>query len=152
MPRVRCAAICLLALSAGCANVQPGVPSPPGAAIKAPARPGAPAIAPRAAAKSAVTLDMAALTSRLRNTSAIGVFTKLALKNQMDDLLALVRAQHQSGGAGGIAALRQPFDMLVLKVLAVVQDGDPALARTLSGSREALWGMLADPVKFNALA
>ena len=95
---------------------------------------------------------MAALTSRLRNTSAIGVFTKLALKNQMDDLLQQFRAKHQNGAAGGVATLRQPFDLLVLKVLAVVQDGDPALARTVSGSREALWSILADPVKFNALA
>ena len=76
----------------------------------------------------------------------------MALKNQMDDLLQQLRAQHQSGAAGGVAALRQPFDLLVLKVLAVVQDGDPALARTVSGSREALWSILADPVKFNALA
>ena len=42
--------------------------------------------------------------------------------------------------------------MLVLKVLAVVQDGDPSLARMISGSREAIWGILVDPVKFNALA
>jgi hypothetical protein len=176
---MRCAAIGLLVLSAGCATVQSDAPTPPGAAVqsdapappgtavKAPVKPGPPATAARAAAKPAAakpaaakpaaakpaaTLDVAALGSRLRNTSAIGVFTKLALKNQMDDLLQRLRAQHQSGAAGGVAALREPFDLLVLKVLAVVQDGDPALARTVSGSREALWSILADPVKFNALA
>ena len=162
MRGMQCAAIGLLVLSTGCATVQSDAPTPPGAAVKAPVKPGSPATAERAAAKPVVakpaaakpaaTLDVAALTSRLRNTSAIGVFTKLALKNQMDDLLQQFRAQHQSGTAGGIAALRQPFDLLVLKLLAVVQDGDPALARTVSGSREALWSILADPVKFNALA
>ena len=158
---IRCAAIGLLVLSASCAAVQTDAPTPPGAGVKAPAKPGPSATAVRAAAKPAAekpvaakpaaTLDVAALTSRLRNTDAIGVFTKLALKNQMDDLLQQFRAKHQNG-SGGVAALRQPFDLLVLKVLAVVQDGDPALARTVSGSREALWSILADPVKFNALA
>ena len=71
----------------------------------------------------------------------------------MDDLLQQVRAQHQGGnGASGMKTLRQPYDMLVLKVLAVLQDGDPPLAQMISGSREAIWAILADPVKFNALA
>lgn len=95
-------------------------------------------------------LDVAALKARLRETSAIGLFTKLALKNQMDDLLKQFRAHYQDGHLPSLASLRQPYDMLLLKVLAVVQDGDPSLARTISESREAIWGILADPEKFNA--
>ena len=165
---MRCIAIGLLALAAGCATIAAAPPAAeaPAAApvVVAPtaARPAQPAreaakpapTAPRVAAKPAPTptLDVAALKERLRSTSACGVFTKLALKNQMDDLLQQFRARHQSADAGGVATLRQPYDMLVLKVLAVVQDGDPSLARMISGSREAIWGILADPVKFNALA
>jgi hypothetical protein len=155
---MRCAAIGLLALAAGCATVVDAPPAPavPSAApvVIAPTAVGRkqPVKAVREAAKPAPTLDVAGLTARLRSTSAIGVFTKLALKNQMDDLLQQVRAQHQGGGASGINTLRQPYDMLVLKVLAVLQDGDPPLAQMISGSREAIWGILADPVKFNALA
>ncbi len=176
---MRCAAIGLLAFAAGCATIADAPPASeaPSAApvVVAPtaARPAPPAheaakpapTTPREAAKPAPTaareaakppptptLDVAALKERLRSTSACGVFTKLALKNQMDDLLQQFRAQHQSGGAGGVNSLRQPYDMLVLKVLAVVQDGDPSLARMISSSREAIWGILADPVKFNALA
>lgn len=96
-------------------------------------------------------LDVAALKTRLRDTNAIGVFTKLTLKNQMDDLLKQFRAHYQSGQKSSVASLRQPYDMLVLKVLALVQDGDPSLARTISGSREAIWGILADPEKFNSI-
>jgi hypothetical protein len=92
------------------------------------------------------------LTARLRDTNAIGVFTKLALKNQVDDLMKQFRAHHQGGQKSSVASLRQPYDMLVLKVLSVVQDNDPALARTISGSREAIWGILADPEKFNSIA
>jgi len=96
-------------------------------------------------------LDVAGLTTRLRDTDAIGVFTKLALKNQVDDLMKQFRAHHQSGQPS-VASLRQPYDMLVLKVLSVVQDKDPALARAISGSREAIWGILADREKFNKVA
>jgi hypothetical protein len=93
-------------------------------------------------------LDVAALKARLRDTNAIGVFSKLALKNQVDDLLKQFRAHYQSGQKTSVASLRQPYDMLVLKVLALVQDSDPSLARTIAGSREAIWGILADPAKF----
>jgi hypothetical protein len=104
------------------------------------------------ATASEPALDVAGLTARLRDTRGIGVFTKLALKNQVDDLLKRFRTHYQSGQKTGIAALRQPYDMLVLKVLALLQDSDPALARTISGSREAIWGILADREKFNAIA
>lgn len=96
-------------------------------------------------------LDVASLKARLRETNAIGVFTKLALKNQVDDLLQQFRAHYLSGQKTSVAELRQPYDMLVLKVLALIQDSDPSLARTISGSREAIWGILADPVKFNSV-
>jgi hypothetical protein len=96
-------------------------------------------------------LDVAGLTARLRETSGIGVFTKLALKNQVDDLLKRFRTHYQSGQKAYVSSLRQPYDMLVLKVLTLLQDSDPALARTISGSREAIWGILADREKFNAI-
>lgn len=97
-------------------------------------------------------LDVAALKARLRDTDAIGVFTKLALKNQVDDLLKQFRAHYLSGQKTSVAALRQPYDMLVLKVLALIQDGDPSLARTILGSREAIWGILVDPEKFGSVS
>lgn len=106
---------------------------------------------PPVAAKLEPPLDVAALKARLRDTNAIGVFTKLALKNQVDDLLKQFRVHYQSGQKTSVASLRQPYDMLVLKVLALVQDSDPSLARTISGSREAIWGILADREKFNSV-
>ncbi len=95
------------------------------------------------------TLDVAALTARLRDTAAIGLFTKLALKNQMDDLLKKFRAHYQGEGKANVTLLRQPYDMLILKVLAVIQDNDPSLARSISTSREAIWDILADAQKFS---
>ena len=93
-------------------------------------------------------LDIAALKQRLSDTDAIGLFTKLALRNQMDDLLERFRAHYADDPASGVTVLREPYDLLVLKVLALLRDGDPPLARSIARSREALWNILADPRTF----
>jgi hypothetical protein len=41
--------------------------------------------------------------------------------------------------------------MLVMKVLSVLQDGDPPLAAAVFSSREAIWGILTDPDRFSRL-
>src|SRR5882672_4680111 len=102
----------------------------------------------RQSTPSAPALDLGALEQRLKETRAIGLFTKLSLKNQVDDLLNQFRAFHGRQGATSLPELRQRYDLLLLKVLSLLQDGDPALATAISSSREALWGILADPVKF----
>ena len=96
-------------------------------------------------------LDAPALMSRLRDSNAIGAVTRLALMNQVDDLLEQFRAHHRSGQESGIATLRQPYNMLVLKVLSIVQDEDPSLGVTVARSREAIWDILADPEKFKSV-
>jgi len=109
-----------------------------------------PVQAPVATSAGEAPLDVDALKTRLRDTDAIGVFTKIALKNQVDDLLEQFRAQHIDGQSNGVAALRQPYDLLVLKVLALIQDADPTLARTVAASREAIWAILADRETFKS--
>lgn len=96
-------------------------------------------------------LDLDLLEQRLKETEAIGVFTKLTLKNQVDDLLNRFRAHYQGRAKTTLAELRQPYDLLILKVLALLQDGDPSLARTIADSREAIWSILADPVRFQGV-
>jgi len=76
--------------------------------------------------------------------------TKLSLKNQVDDLVDQFRAYHQ-GQRKNLSDLRQPYDLLLMKVLTLLQDGDPALAREISASREALWSILADRSKFSTM-
>lgn len=104
-----------------------------------------------AARRPEPTLDIASLKARLRDTDAIGVLTKLSLKNQVDDLLKGFRAHYLDGQKPSVASLRQPYDMLVLKVLSLLQDADPPLARTISGSREAIWNILVDPEQFKSV-
>lgn len=47
--------------------------------------------------------------------------------------------------------LRQAYELLVQKVLVLLQDSDPPLAREIAASREAIWGLPADPQKFAAV-
>ncbi len=99
-------------------------------------------------AKKAPPLDLASLVQRLKDTKAIGVLTKIALKNQVDDLLDQFRAFYQGKLKITLAELRRPYDLLVLKVLSLLQDSDPMLASAIVDSREAIWSVLADPKKF----
>jgi hypothetical protein len=44
-----------------------------------------------------------------------------------------------------------PSNLLLLKVLSLLQGSDPVLAQAIASSREAIWGLLADPVKVATL-
>jgi hypothetical protein len=133
-------------------------PKPAAPEATAPAKPGAAAAPPSAkaapapAAKPATPpLDLKALETELKETKAIGVMTKLSLKNQVDDLLSQFRAFYQGKLKTTLAELRRPFDLLVLKLLSLLQDSDPALAAAIVASREAIWGILSDRTKFASL-
>ena len=88
------------------------------------------------------------MEQRLRDTRAIGMMTKLSLKNQVDDLLDEFRDFYAGKVKTPLSMLRQQFDLLVMKVLAVLQDGDAALASAIASSREFIWEILRDPKKF----
>ena len=93
-------------------------------------------------------LDLAGLEKRLRDTKAIGVFTKISLKNQVDDLLQQFKAFHDGQGRATLNELRERYNGLMLKVLSLLQRDDPSLARDLTASRDAIWGILTDRVQF----
>jgi hypothetical protein len=116
-----------------------------------PQAPEQPVAAEAAATPSTPELDLSGLEQRLRDTSAIGLFTKLSLKNQVDDLLAQFRAFYRGGSASTLADLRQKFELLLMRVVSLLQDGDPALAGAVLASREAIWAVLSDPKKFAAI-
>ena len=120
--------------------------------------PAAPAAAPSKAVPSkaastaaAPPLDLRSLEQRLKDSGAIGALTKLSLKNQVDDLVARFRAFHQGSRPPTLAELRPSFELLLMKVLSLLQDRDTALAKDISASRDALWGVLADRDKFSKI-
>jgi hypothetical protein len=101
---------------------------------------------------SAAPLDLKLLEQKLKETNAIGVMTKLSLKNQVDDLLDQFRAYYQGRLKTTLADLRKPYEMLLMKVLSLLQDSDPALAKAIHASREAIWGILSDRDKFQKVS
>ena len=101
-----------------------------------------------AAPSAAVTLDLNGLKTQLKETKAIGLFTKIALKNQVDDLLDQFRKYYQGKSKTNMMELRQSYNLLLLKVLSLLQNKDDKLASAIASSREAIWGLLSDPKKF----
>ena len=95
--------------------------------------------------------DLPSLEKQLRETEVIGLFTKITLKNQIDDLVNQFREYHGKPGKTSLAELRQRYDMLLLKLLSLLQDKDPSLARTIVASRDTLWSILTDPVQFTTI-
>ena len=124
-------------------------PAPPKAlALAKPQAP--PPVAPKADAAPA--LDIKSLEEQLKETKAIGVMTKLALKNQVDDLLQKFRDFYEGRLKTTLAELRQPYELLLMKVITLLQDADAALASAIHRSREAIWAVLSDRDKFSKLA
>jgi|SRR5690242_14343081 hypothetical protein len=111
----------------------------------------APTSAAATASPAPAALDLASLEQRLRDTHAIGVFTKLSLKNQVDDLLAQFRAFYAGQGGLTLAGLRRSYELLLVKVVTLLQDDDPGLASAVSSSREPIWAILSDRNRFNNL-
>ena len=149
-------AVCAHDTRGSCAEPQTN----PAATAPAVAQP-APAVGPEseqqpgateaAAPPSAPALDLSALEQRLRDTHAIGLFTKLSLRNQVDDLLAQFRAFYQGGSESTLGELRQKYELLLMRVVSLLQDADPVLADAVLASRAAIWAVLSDPKKFAAI-
>lgn len=96
-------------------------------------------------------LDLNRLKQQLKDTKAIGLFSKLTLKNQMDDLLDAFREYHGSKRKRSLSDLRRSYDLMVMKVLSLVQDEDQTLASDILASRDAIWALLVDPGRFATL-
>jgi hypothetical protein len=131
----------------------PPVAAPKPAAPRVAAAPpaAAPSVAAPPAPVASPTLDLNALKEQLKETKAIGVFTKISLKNQVDDLMKQFREYYQGKTMLSLKQLRQSYDLLMVKVLSLLQDTDKKLASAIVSSREAIWGLLSDQKKFDAL-
>lgn len=130
------------------ANAARAAAAPPRRTAPPAAAQATPPAAPAAAPAPKPTLNLSELEQRLRDTRAIGVFTKLSLKNQVDDLLGAFRDLYRDPKRRPSVELRQRYDGLLLKVLGLLQEGDAPLADAIAASREAIWSILADPDKF----
>jgi hypothetical protein len=138
---VRYTAVLLFVLTAGCVSVAPIPEAAPAPVVETQAAAPPPAAAP-------LTLDLIALEAQLRATKAIGPFTKISLKNQVDDLKQKFREHHEGKTTRTMTDLRRSYNLLLMKMLSLLQDTDQMLASVIVSSREAIWGLLSDRNKF----
>lgn len=106
---------------------------------------------PVATIPAEATLDLDNLGTRLRQTKAIGLFTKLELKSQVEDLLDEMEEYHESKSSLDLEQLEEHFNLLVMKLLLLLQDDDPQLHKEIARSRPVLWSTLADPNQFSSM-
>ena len=97
------------------------------------------------------TFSITNLVARIRETGAIGFFTKLALKNQIEDLLSQFREFHEGVSNTILSVLKDQFNLLLMKVITLLQDDDSKLFQDIVSARELLWINLADPEQFERL-
>lgn len=95
--------------------------------------------------------DIDALVARLRDTKAIGLSTKLALKSDIGDLMDSFRRFHSGEPNPLLDQLRDEYNLLFMKVITLVQNEDPELFQEMTRARETLWKKLADPGEFARL-
>jgi hypothetical protein len=132
----------LFVLTAGCVSVT-SIPeaAPPVVATPVVREPTPPAVAP-------LILDLNALEAQLRTTRAIGLFTKISLTNQVEDLMKQFREHYEGKTTRTITELRRSYDLLIMKVLSLLQDSDHRLASAIVSSRETIWRLLSDENTF----
>jgi hypothetical protein len=135
------------------AKTRPGAAAPAAPIERAPGPKAAGNAAPPLAKTptTAPTLDLKSLEAQLKDTKAIGFFTKISLKNQVDDLLGRFREHYKGTAKVTLTDLRRSYDLLMMKVLSLLQDEDQPLASAIVSSREAIWRLLADPKTFATL-
>ena len=102
-------------------------------------------------APPAPAMDLDRLEDRLRHTKALGLFTKLELKGQVEDLVDELEIYHQSKSNLSLEQLEEHFNLLVMKLLLLLQDDDPQLHHEIASARPTLWIALSDPVQFSTI-
>lgn len=91
-----------------------------------------------------IAVDVEGLKTRLQETDAIGIFTKLAIRSDILDLVDEInRHRKKNRLEQKIAEMRASFDGLLLKMVALLER-DPALSRDLYVSRESIWKSLLE--------
>jgi len=89
-------------------------------------------------------VDFKVLKERLKGTDAIGFFTKLAIRNDIVDLMDKIKQyRKRSILKANMKKIRNSFDGLLLKIIALLEK-DPNLSRDLYVGRESIWESLLE--------
>jgi len=96
-------------------------------------------------------VDLDDLARRIADSKAVGLLTKLSLKREIDALERDLKSFHDGAVKSTLDQLHERYDLLVHKLMSLLQEKDPKLARDVSGARDPLWTKLADPNEFRRM-
>lgn len=89
-------------------------------------------------------IDLELLADMLANTTAIGLFTKLSLKKDIDKVLKRLEAFHDGKGKFSLDQLEEQYNLLLMKIAAHLQDKDLLLHKHLCNAWLQIWEDLMD--------
>jgi hypothetical protein len=89
-------------------------------------------------------IDLEMLAQMLANTTAVGLFTKLSLKRDIDKVLARLENYHAGKGKFSLDQLEEQYNLLLMKIAAHLQDKDLILHRHLCNDWLLIWEDLLD--------
>jgi hypothetical protein len=98
--------------------------------------------------ESHVDFDVDALVDRVSHSKALGFFTKLSLKQEIDQLMTGIRAHHYGSQDHPIEQLHERYDVMVKKLMILLQEKVQELVQDIHNGREKLWVILSDEKKF----
>jgi hypothetical protein len=97
---------------------------------------------------SADDIDLDALVDRVSHSKHLGFLTKISLRQDVDRLLESIRKYHSGAGEGSLEKARERYDIMVHKLIILLQDKDKELTKSIDDGREKLWAILSDEKKF----
>ena len=92
--------------------------------------------------------DLDTLVDRVSHSKNLGFLTKISLKQDVDQLLESIRKYHAGIGESTLERARERYDVMVHKLIVLLQDKDKELTKSIDDSREKLWAILSDKKRF----
>ena len=89
--------------------------------------------------RGTIEFNLDVLVARLKETDALGVFTKLALKGDVEEIIEMAHEYQSLAALPELQSVRAQFDGLVLKTITLLNDKDPSLAADMYQARDLVW-------------
>ena len=89
-------------------------------------------------------INFESLEKQVRETKAIGTIAKLKLSNDINKLLAELKAYHAGTSHLTLEQHREQYDLLYMKIVSLVQENDPELYHQLCNAWDPIWAELQD--------
>jgi hypothetical protein len=94
-------------------------------------------------------VDLQLLSNMLADTKAIGLFTKLGLKRDIEKVLLRLKKFHDGKSKFTLEQLEEQYDLLLMKIAIHLQDNDLTLHKHLCNAWLTIWEDLRDYDRFH---